>query len=636
MYRDFSEKSKQNILNLVSQVENEKLCDFTDWVGDRWYDFESWIGTLNIKKYLNDVNSYHKKVIDKNNASQQQIEKIFSAVSSVDGTYKSNFSFVKASLQQWQTYIDQMAEIVNPQNGKFSAQYMAECLDALLRDCNNLSAEASLSDYLDYDSNTGKYNYNWDRIEALFAKDASELTEADIQILIAILGTMMDERGIVDAESLQRFINAGYSKPSLVTKDDFHESFEKLPNGSEVPYYYLQNKSYMSDVLKMVCLLYNDACESASVNGMGNNLNNLLQILVENYSVIEWRSVINPSRDYWSGKLYISEKDLDWFNALCSANITLEFVDSKNDPNNTSGLDYYLITSNAANYGNVRTATVDSQLVRLNDPNSDGYSDYTVRMYIDCGNANTGLTALKLKAQAILAQYYKEFNIGEVLSDELIKMVAQHAPFGRDLISSLYDLASQTDALGAIKSSVDGAKSADLNTSTKISEKTEKGIDIGLGEISRILGIVSKYKAVEKNNKIVEENQNALEEFASDFEILNNLGIAYTTMTVKYDHTSYNDSGRGIKVDNDKDCAETPSCEISVSDYQYSSRLLLHQYETAMHIPMTDDNGNILPQYLQSFEDLENQVKEYIKTGNVSEGSILAEYMKQWPGYQKP
>ena len=53
MYRDFSAKSKQNMLNLVSQVENEKWSNFTDWVGDRWLDFQSWIGKLDIKNYIN-------------------------------------------------------------------------------------------------------------------------------------------------------------------------------------------------------------------------------------------------------------------------------------------------------------------------------------------------------------------------------------------------------------------------------------------------------------------------------------------------------------------------------------------------------------------------------------------------------
>ncbi len=43
MYRDFSNNSKIRMLGLVTEVENDKISDFTDWVGDRWYDFESWI-----------------------------------------------------------------------------------------------------------------------------------------------------------------------------------------------------------------------------------------------------------------------------------------------------------------------------------------------------------------------------------------------------------------------------------------------------------------------------------------------------------------------------------------------------------------------------------------------------------------
>ena len=58
MYRDFSNNSKIRMLGLVTEVENDKISDFTDWVGDRWYDFESWIGQLNIKNYLNNVNIF--------------------------------------------------------------------------------------------------------------------------------------------------------------------------------------------------------------------------------------------------------------------------------------------------------------------------------------------------------------------------------------------------------------------------------------------------------------------------------------------------------------------------------------------------------------------------------------------------
>ena len=119
MYRDFSNNSKIRMLGLVTEVENDKISDFTDWVGDRWYDFESWIGQLNIKNYLNNVNIYHKKVIDKNNTTKDTIEKIFSDVMSVDSSYQTKLSNVTQVLQRWQRYIDEMSRVVCPENGCF-------------------------------------------------------------------------------------------------------------------------------------------------------------------------------------------------------------------------------------------------------------------------------------------------------------------------------------------------------------------------------------------------------------------------------------------------------------------------------------------------------------------------------------
>lgn len=134
MYRDFSDKSKNELLGLVSEVENAKLSDFTDWVGDRWYDFESWIGKLNIKNYINNVNEYHKKVIDKNNTTQSSINTIFQNVKSVDASYKNTLSDKKLQLQQWQRYIDEMSRIVDPSNGKFNIDYISKSLDEILSD----------------------------------------------------------------------------------------------------------------------------------------------------------------------------------------------------------------------------------------------------------------------------------------------------------------------------------------------------------------------------------------------------------------------------------------------------------------------------------------------------------------------
>lgn len=134
MTRDFSDESKQKMLNLVAQVEQEKLCNFTDWIGDRWYDFQDWIGVLDIKHYIDDVNAYHKKVIDKNNATEQAIIDIFNAVGTADHDYAVKIGQTKAALEKWKRYIEQLTEIVNPFNGRFTAEYMGKTLGTLLDD----------------------------------------------------------------------------------------------------------------------------------------------------------------------------------------------------------------------------------------------------------------------------------------------------------------------------------------------------------------------------------------------------------------------------------------------------------------------------------------------------------------------
>lgn len=121
MYRDFSAKSKHNILNIVSQVEAEKWCDFTDWIGDRWLDFQSWIGKLNIENYINDINTYHKKIIDKNNTTKEKIDEIFLKVHNIDNNYRNVFCDDEEIINTVLVYIQELSDIINPSNGKFDS-----------------------------------------------------------------------------------------------------------------------------------------------------------------------------------------------------------------------------------------------------------------------------------------------------------------------------------------------------------------------------------------------------------------------------------------------------------------------------------------------------------------------------------
>lgn len=90
-------------------------------------------------------------------------------------------------------------------------------------------------------------------------------------------------------------------------------------------------------------------------------------------------------------------------------------------------------------------------------------------------------------------------------------------------------------------------------------------------------------------------------------------------MVVKYDYCTYGDKYSGIDVDATKDC-DKATCEISPTGYEFSSTVLRNQYNSIMHTEISDSD----------FEKLEQQVKEYISTGDVPEDSHLSNYIKQW------
>lgn len=188
MKRDFSDASKQKMLGLVAQVESEKWGNFTDWVGDRWYDFESWIGVLGIKNYINNVNAYHKKVIDKNNATEQTINKIFTAVRGVDSTYGVTFGNIHTNLSHWLRYIDQLAEIVEPGKGRFNGQYIKSALDGVLKDISDSDVQR-VKDRLVQDIN-GQLIFDEDLLLEYIKKNPAEMTDDEQAAVLAVIAQL--------------------------------------------------------------------------------------------------------------------------------------------------------------------------------------------------------------------------------------------------------------------------------------------------------------------------------------------------------------------------------------------------------------------------------------------------------------
>ncbi len=197
MYRDFSQQSKQNLLNLVSEVENEKLCDFTDWIGDRWYDFESWIGKLNIKNYLNNTNAYHKKVIDKNNTTKKNIETIFSNVNAIDKSYASIFKNQYTLLKQWDSYIAELNDIVTPSNGHFNSAYIGKTLKSSLDKIRSQETTCVRDTMLQ--NINGELIFDEEKIIEYLKKSPGQMTDAEQAAVIDVISQLKDSVAIYDS-----------------------------------------------------------------------------------------------------------------------------------------------------------------------------------------------------------------------------------------------------------------------------------------------------------------------------------------------------------------------------------------------------------------------------------------------------
>ena len=174
MKRDFSEAARQELLSLVTQVEDEKWCDFTDWVGDRWYDFEGWIGKLDVRDYISNVNEYHKKVIDKNNTTASDINTIFENVNNISEQYKSRFVSLLADLQEYKRIIDLLAAFVTPNNGNFNAQFIGSGLK------NAINTYLETSDNLQIIANDG-----------LTQEDVENMDESKLQRILDTYATVI-------------------------------------------------------------------------------------------------------------------------------------------------------------------------------------------------------------------------------------------------------------------------------------------------------------------------------------------------------------------------------------------------------------------------------------------------------------
>ena len=138
---DFSEKAKQKLEGYADDAAASSTWGkIKDWFSDSGMDFQSWTGKLGIENYINDVDTYHQKIIDKNNATKKKIDTIFSNVQSVDTKSMAAMNRQITCGNNIIKLIDDLAATIDPGGGNMDMKGMKGTLDADVERIKNSEA----------------------------------------------------------------------------------------------------------------------------------------------------------------------------------------------------------------------------------------------------------------------------------------------------------------------------------------------------------------------------------------------------------------------------------------------------------------------------------------------------------------
>lgn len=85
--RDFTEETRQKLLSIVEEVENEKWFNITRW--DVFYRIEKYFGGLDFPANESELDTYYRKIIDIEDTSKKQINEIFEQVYAADNSFSN-------------------------------------------------------------------------------------------------------------------------------------------------------------------------------------------------------------------------------------------------------------------------------------------------------------------------------------------------------------------------------------------------------------------------------------------------------------------------------------------------------------------------------------------------------------------
>lgn len=152
MIRDFTDARKSILKGQIDEVNSETFCWLTDKAGDLTMKFAHWIGIMDIRKSLDNIGAYHKRVLDMNDMTKKEIDEIFAEVEKVDASYKKKFTELTDFLEEWTGKSKILTDQISPSFAIASAAEMKKACKQVNKKMENLNGEITetFGDVLSY------------------------------------------------------------------------------------------------------------------------------------------------------------------------------------------------------------------------------------------------------------------------------------------------------------------------------------------------------------------------------------------------------------------------------------------------------------------------------------------------------
>lgn len=133
--RDFSDEAREMLIRAVKQVNESQWSEVTDYIGDSIQKIKDSMSAedegmmIGVEGDLLNASEYYLKIVDKNNATEKEINQIFDDVIKEDKKGKAQLEEVYECIKKQTAYIQKLADTINPNNCKFQAEQMAKELE---------------------------------------------------------------------------------------------------------------------------------------------------------------------------------------------------------------------------------------------------------------------------------------------------------------------------------------------------------------------------------------------------------------------------------------------------------------------------------------------------------------------------